>query len=65
MNVAINDIAAKREKIDVVVAEIKALGRESAAVPADVTSEVEVNKMVNEVVAALGSLDVVSFSILR
>jgi len=58
LNVAVNDILAKRDKLDAVVNEIKALGRESAAIPADVTSEAEVKNMVDEVVAALGGLDV-------
>lgn len=59
LNVAINDIASKREKIDAVVDQIRALGRESVAVPADVGSETEVKEMVDQTVAALGALDVV------
>lgn len=59
LNVAINDIVSKREKIDAVVDEIRALGRESVAVPADVGSETEVKAMVDQTVAALGALDVV------
>jgi len=58
LNVAINDIESKREKIDAVVDEIRALGRESLAVPADVGSETEVKEMVDQTVAALGALDV-------
>jgi len=59
LNIAVNDIASKSEKIDAVVNEIKALGRDSIAVPADVSSETEVKEMIAQTVAALGSLDVV------
>lgn len=58
-NIAINDIASKREKLDAVVGEIKALGREAVAVPADVSSPTEVKEMIAQTVAALDSLDVV------
>lgn len=62
LNVAINDIASKREKLEAVVKEIRALGREVVAVPADISSETEVKEMVDQTVAALrvGGLDVVS-----
>lgn len=59
LNVAINDIPSKKDKIDKVVNEIRALGRESVAVPADVASEGEVKGMVDAAVVALGGLDVV------
>jgi len=58
LNVAINDIPSKREKIDAAVSEIRALGRESVAVPADVSSEKEVKEMIEQTVTALGGLDV-------
>lgn len=60
LNVAVNDIAAKREKLDAVVNDIRALGREAIAVPADVSSEKEVKAMTDQVVGRLGGLDVVS-----
>lgn len=61
MNIAVNDVASKSDKIDAVVSEIKALGREAVAVPADVSSETEVKDMIARTVAALGSVDVVRF----
>lgn len=60
LNVAVNDIAAKSDKLDSVVSDIKALGRQSIAVPADVSSDVEVKQMIDRVAAELGGLDVVS-----
>jgi len=58
LNVAVNDIVAKSDKLDSVVSEIRALGRQSISVPADVSSDVEVKQMVDRVVFELGSLDV-------
>ena len=46
--------------LEEVVREIENKGRRSIAVPADVSLEVEVEKMVQQVVEKLGSLDVVS-----
>jgi NAD(P)-dependent dehydrogenase (short-subunit alcohol dehydrogenase family) len=59
-DVAINDIASKKDVIDSVVAEIQRKGRRSLAVPADVAVDGEVKEMVATVVKNLGGLDVVS-----
>ena len=58
-DVAINDIASKKDVIDNVVDEIWVIGRKSIAVPADVAVDSEVKKMVATVVKELGGLDVV------
>ena len=59
-DVAINDIASKKEKLDALLAEITAKGRRSVAILADVSVEDEVKAMVEKVVKELGGLDVVS-----
>lgn len=48
------------EKLNVVSEEIKALGRKTCVVVADVSVESAVENMVKEVVSTLGGLDVVS-----
>ncbi|TFY70868.1 hypothetical protein EVG20_g2130 [Dentipellis fragilis] len=58
LDVAINDIGLKREAVDKVVAEIQAKGRRAIAVLADVSSEDEVKRTVEETVQKLGRLDV-------
>ena len=58
-DVAINDIASKKDMIDSVVGEIRLFGRRSFAVPADVAVDGEVKDMVATVVKELGGLDVV------
>jgi NAD(P)-dependent dehydrogenase (short-subunit alcohol dehydrogenase family) len=58
-DVAINDIASKKDVIDGVVAEIQHKGRRSLAVPADVAVDGEVKGLVATVVKKLGGLDVV------
>ncbi|KAF8478848.1 NAD(P)-binding protein [Gautieria morchelliformis] len=57
-DVAINDIASKKDVIDSVVTEIQRKGRRSLAVPADVGLDGEVKEMVATVVKELGGLDV-------
>ncbi len=49
---------SNKEEAEVVVAEIKAMGRDSFAVQADVSNASEVEKMFNEVVARWGKLDI-------
>ncbi|KAL8279793.1 hypothetical protein RQP46_007888 [Phenoliferia psychrophenolica] len=56
-DVAINDIPRNQAQIDVMVAAIKALGRRSVGVPADVSSSDACDTMVATVVATLGRLD--------
>ena len=61
IDVAINDISAKKTQIEDVVSEIQGLGRKSIPLIADVSVEEEVKKMVADTVQSLGSLDIVSF----
>ncbi|KAH9965270.1 hypothetical protein BC827DRAFT_843264 [Russula dissimulans] len=56
-DVAVNDLPNNPE-LDVLVREIEKTGRRSFAVPADVSLEPEVAKMIQDVVRKLGSLDV-------
>jgi len=56
-DVAVNDLPNSPE-LDVLVREIEKTGRRSFAVPADVSLEPEVAKMIQDVVRKLGSLDV-------
>lgn len=60
-DVAVNDIPGTSE-LDGLVHEIKGKGRRSLCVPADISLEADVEKMIQEVVQDLGSLDVVRFS---
>ena len=59
LDVAVNDLSNTPE-LDDVVREIESKGRRSLAVPGDVSLEVEVEKIIQQVVEKLGSLDVVS-----
>ncbi|EPQ52428.1 acetoin reductase [Gloeophyllum trabeum ATCC 11539] len=57
-DVALNDIAPQKAKLEQVVAEITAKGRRSISVTADVSNEDEVKAMVDTVAKELGGLDV-------
>ncbi|KAJ7699208.1 NAD(P)-binding protein [Mycena rosella] len=57
-NVAVNDIPSKTTSLAQVVEDIQAKGRASSAHLADVTSEEQVEKMVADVAAAHGGIDV-------
>jgi meso-butanediol dehydrogenase / (S,S)-butanediol dehydrogenase / diacetyl reductase len=59
LDVAVNDLPNSSE-LDDVVREIESKGRRSLAVPADVSLEEGVEKIIQKVVQRLGSLDVVS-----
>ncbi len=59
LDVAVNDLPNTPE-LDDVVREIGNKGRRSLAVPADVSLEEDVEKIIQQVVQKLGSLDVVS-----
>ena len=59
LDVAVNDLPNTSE-LDDVVQEIESKGRRSLAVPADVSLEEGVEKIIQQVVQKLGSLDVVS-----
>lgn len=60
VDVAINDIPALEDRINVVVAEIRAIGQSAIAVPADVSDETSVKGMIEKTVKELGSVDIVS-----
>ena len=59
LDVAINDLPDTPE-LDDVSREIESKGRRSLAVPGDVSLEAEVEKIIQQVVEKLGSLDIVS-----
>ena len=59
LDVAVNDLPNTSE-LDDVVQEIESKGRRSLAVPADVSLEEGVEKIIQQIVQKLGSLDVVS-----
>ena len=60
VDIAVNDIPALADRVDVVVAEIRAIGQSAVAVPADVSDEASVKRMIEKTVKELGSVDVVS-----
>ncbi|KAJ8090725.1 hypothetical protein PM082_018291 [Marasmius tenuissimus] len=57
-DIALNDISSKEEQLKAVEKEIAKVGRRTAIVHADVSSESEVKEMVETVVEVLGGLDV-------
>ena len=59
LDVAVNDLP-DAPGLEDVVREIESKGRRSFAVPGDVSLEAEVEKVIQQVVEKLGSLDVVS-----
>ena len=59
LDVAVNDLSNTSE-LDDVVRKIESKGRRSLAVPADVSLEEGVVKIIQEVFQKLGSLDIVS-----
>ena len=59
LDVAVNDLPNTYE-LDDVVRGIESKGRRSLAVPADVSLEEDVERIIQQVVQKLGSLDVVS-----
>ena len=61
-DVAVNDVRGTPE-LNGLVQEIEGKGRRSLGVPADISLEPEVDRMVQKVVQDLGSLDVVSCSL--
>ncbi|CAE6516835.1 unnamed protein product [Rhizoctonia solani] len=58
VDVAVNDISAKQNELEQLVAEIKGLGRQAVAITGDVSKEPEVQNMVAKTVDALSSLDI-------
>jgi len=59
IDLALNDILAKKEQLVQVTQEIESKGRKCIIIPADVSKEDEVKSMVLEVAARLGSVDIV------
>jgi NAD(P)-dependent dehydrogenase (short-subunit alcohol dehydrogenase family) len=60
-DIALNDIAAKVDQLKEVEKEIQGMGKRTVVITADVSSEDEVQRMVDTVAQVLGGLDVVSF----
>ena len=60
-DVAVNDVRGTPE-LDALVQEIESKGRRSLGVPADISLEPEVERIIQKVVQVLGGLDVVSYS---
>lgn len=58
--VVISDIASKIDQLNAVAAEIQAKNGQAQVVPADVSSESDVNNLVAKTKEAFGGLDVVS-----
>lgn len=61
LDVAVNDLPAKKTELEELVSQIKAKGRRAIAVFGDVSVEDDVRNAIDKVVADLGGLDVVSF----
>ncbi|GJJ12695.1 putative secondary metabolism biosyntheticenzyme [Clathrus columnatus] len=55
-NVAITDLPSKTELLDSVITEIKALGRDTLALPGDVSKEADVEEAIKQTVEKLGPL---------
>ncbi|SRR6266404_6584374 len=60
-DVAVNDVSGTPE-LDGLVNEIESKGRRSLGVPADISQEADVERIVQKVVQDLGGLDVASCS---
>ncbi|KAG9119387.1 hypothetical protein FRC07_005602 [Ceratobasidium sp. 392] len=58
IDVAVNDLPQNQQALETLVEEIKAIGRNSAIVVADVSKENEITSMIEETVKTLGSLDI-------
>ncbi|EED83212.1 predicted protein [Postia placenta Mad-698-R] len=57
LDVAVNDIASKTDQLQELVSQIQARGGRSLAVPADISNEDDVQKMIAKVVETFGGLD--------
>lgn len=60
LDVAINDMADKKDLLENVAEEIRKIGRQSLTFYGDVSQEEDVVALVNKTVAELGGVDVVS-----
>lgn len=63
IDVAVNDLPDKLSQINEVVRTIRDMGRKAIALPADVTSEEQVEKMVETTALELGSVDIVRYGL--
>ena len=57
-DIVVNDISSAAETLEATANEIKALGRKALAVTADVSSSVDVNRMVETAVTTFGKVDI-------
>lgn len=57
-DIVINDIEGNKEGIDSTVKEVEAIGRKGHGIACDVSDYEAVGKMIDEVVAKMGKLDV-------
>ncbi|EED83233.1 predicted protein, partial [Postia placenta Mad-698-R] len=57
LDVAVNDIVSKTDQLQELVSQIQARGGRSLAVPADISNEDDVQKMIAKVVETFGGLD--------
>ncbi|CAE6417140.1 unnamed protein product [Rhizoctonia solani] len=57
-DVGVNDISNKQTELEQLVKEIEQMGRKAISIPADVSTEPEVQAMVQNTVDALGGLDI-------
>ena len=62
LNIAVNDIASKAEKLAEVGRELEATGRRAISVPGDVSVEEDVKQIVQRTVEHLGGVDCVSMN---
>ena len=60
IDIAVNDIPAKNDRIEAIVSEIRTLGRRAIAVPGDVSDEEVVKKLIEKTAGELGSVDIVN-----
>lgn len=60
IDIAVNDLPEYEDRIDIVVAEIRAVGRRAIALPADVSDENDVKTMIAVTVEELGGVDIVN-----
>ncbi|KAF8240309.1 NAD(P)-binding protein [Tricholoma matsutake] len=57
-NIAINDVAARKERLDVLSQEIAEKGQKTCVLVGDVSVEADVEGMINDVAGRMGRLDV-------
>lgn len=60
VDIAVNDISTKSDRIDAVVSEIRSLGRRALGAPGDVSDEEDVKQVIKRTAEELGSVDIVS-----